>query len=335
MDRAVFEAWSHTLGVSLEEKGLTVLPMGGGAHAARHAPIRTEILTGVSNRTGIPHLFVLDRDERGQQEIAGLTEQLGNRLHVFTRREIENYLLDPTAILAAIRDKHRDDAQIRERVEAARSEDITEAIEEAASGLFGLVLMKRIRAEVGGLRDGFLPRDKVSRLAAHARQDDLPDLVLRSIEATSADRIAELNVVDLVRTQREELERDWADASKHVLLAPGEEIVTRVFGRFGARYSKRTDAVRIAEAMSIDAIDPRGGSHHIASRWIDRNPLGLLFSSFHAISEPDAEPDGWRCPRKAARMLVHAVAFPVPGSVSSRSFGSTPSAAASLRIVLG
>lgn len=255
-DRDVVVTWSRTLETSLDEHNVTVLSMGGGRHAERQAPARSEVLEGVSAQSPIPHLFLLDRDERSMAEVENLQRQLGERLRVLERREVENYLLVPQAVIAAIAEKHRDDAPVRERVEAATPEEAERLIHATADGLFGLVLLKRIRAELGGLRDGLLPTEVVTELAARARDPDLALLVRQAVEGQVADRISDLGITELVQSQREALEREWADKERHAWLAPGEEVLTSMFRHFGSEFNKRTDAPRIARAMPAEDIDP-------------------------------------------------------------------------------
>src|SRR3712207_9272294 len=45
--RAVLHAWSETLGMSLEERNVTVLHMEGGDYAEGKARVRSEILEGI------------------------------------------------------------------------------------------------------------------------------------------------------------------------------------------------------------------------------------------------------------------------------------------------
>src|SRR5207253_10751768 len=81
-DKDTFNAWSETLGTPLAERNVTVIPMGGGAHAERGAPIRSQVLADISLRAPIPHRFVLDRDERSDAEIERLNKARGERCHI-------------------------------------------------------------------------------------------------------------------------------------------------------------------------------------------------------------------------------------------------------------
>jgi hypothetical protein len=147
--------------------------MDGGEHADRKARVRSDVLIGISQRSPIPHLFVVEGDEHSQAEINRLQGALGDRLHPLSSREIENYLLVPRALLAAIRLKYRDNAPIGERIDATTEEEVKELIRTTADELYGLILLKRIRAEIAGLAGGMLTRELTSGLAAEAHRDTL------------------------------------------------------------------------------------------------------------------------------------------------------------------
>jgi hypothetical protein len=98
--------WSNTIGMSLEDYNITILTMGGGERARLDAPVRSDVVIGISSRAQIPHVFVFDRDERDEGEISAVKATLGVRVHFLERRELENYLLVPRAILAALRKKY-------------------------------------------------------------------------------------------------------------------------------------------------------------------------------------------------------------------------------------
>lgn len=202
----------------------------------------------------MPHLFVLDKDERSKTEVTNLTDQLGERVHLLERRELENYLLVPGALLAAIRDKHKDDAVIVGRVESATTEEVTSVIQTTADNLFALVLVKRIRAELGGLRGGLIPRELVTTLAQMVNQKNFSRVVRREIGARLATHLGRLNVEQIIKSERARLNREWKSERDRLSLAPGDEIVSTVFHHFGSEYRKPSDTVRIARAMAAGDI---------------------------------------------------------------------------------
>src|SRR5438874_13225879 len=102
-------------------------------YAQRGARIRSEVLGGISHGAeSVPHFFLRDREERSQTEIRELEQELGDRVHILAARELENYLLVPHALLAAIRSKCRDDAPTVEKVQATSVEEIEQLVQAAA-----------------------------------------------------------------------------------------------------------------------------------------------------------------------------------------------------------
>ncbi len=254
-DRDVVQAWSEKLGVNLAEHNITILPMGGGEQVERGARMRSDILTGISQKAPVPHIFLLDRDERSDAEIQRLQQSLGDHVHFLQKREIENYLLAPRAILAALKDKYSDNAAILEQVEASNPEQIERILHSTASGLYGLVLLKRIRNEIGGLVGGFLPRDLVAALATHAQERDLLKRLRTAIRERVSSHLIGIDFRNIVKAQKATLDAIWSDAPRHVALAPGEELVAALFRHFGGDYKKPQDTVRIAKMMEADEID--------------------------------------------------------------------------------
>lgn len=253
-DRGVLYAWGEELGKSLEESNVTVLPMGGGDFAEGKARVRSEILEGISERSPVPHLLVLDSDERSPAEIEKLQRDLDERVEVLERREIENYLMVPRALLEAIREKHSDDASIVARTEQSSTEEVRDLIDTAAAGLYGVVLLKRIRAALEGLKGGLLPSDVAVGLAPQAHRADLARLLRGRIKARINDHLTALDIDAAVQSEKEALDIQWSDSEKRLHLAPGEEILAAVFNHFGSEYKKSRDAVRIARLMRVDEI---------------------------------------------------------------------------------
>jgi hypothetical protein len=253
-DRGVFYAWSETLEMSLEESNVTVLPIGGGDFAGGKARVRSEILEGISEKAPVPHLLVLDSDERGSTEIESLQRDLGDKVKLLERREIENYLMVPRALLEAIRKKHANDAPIMERIDDSSIEEVQRLIETTADSLYGVVLLKRIRAALEGLKGGLFPRYVADDMASLAHRKDLPRLLRGKMRARVSHYLADVDLDTLVGSEREALDQEWSNPEKRLHLAPGEEILAAVFHRFGSDYKKPGDTVRIAKEMSADDI---------------------------------------------------------------------------------
>ncbi len=254
-DRDVITTLSEKLDMNVAERNINVLPMGGGKHAERGAPIRSDLLNKISGKATVPHLFLLDRDERSKVEIRNLETQLGDKVHIFHSRELENYLLGPRAILAALKEKHRDDQVKMEHLAGITDEQIQQLIVSAANDLYGIVLIKRIQCEIGGLREGLLPKEAIPALAPHASDPELSTLILQEIKIRFEGHVASIQLDAIIALEKEALDASWAIPENRLQLAPGEEILTEVFCKLGSEYHKPKDTARIARAMYPDEID--------------------------------------------------------------------------------
>jgi hypothetical protein len=228
--------------------------MGGGSEATRGTRARSDVLEGISQKAPVPHLFVLDRDERNQAEITKIQQSLGERIFILQRRELENYLLEPSALLEAIRSKHMDDVTITEKIGASSKDEVGKIIRTTADSLYNLVLMKRIRAELAGLRGGLLPREAVIDLSHKVNYKNFPRIIRREIESRISDHLDELKISEIVDRVKFHLDVDWANPSQRSWIAPGEELMAAVFHHFGSEYKKPNDTIRIAREMSNDEI---------------------------------------------------------------------------------
>ena len=197
-DERVLSAWSESLGTAFAERNVTVLPMGGGEHAPRGAPIRSDVLQGISQRSPIPHLFIIDRDERGTAEIEGLRQTLGERVCILGRRELENYLLVPRAIRAAIRCKCQNSPPVLEKIERTTDDELAKLMNETAKSLYSIILLKRIRAELGGLQGGFLPRQLLAELVRHANDPKLWELIRDRVQTRNSEQLDRVNIESIV-----------------------------------------------------------------------------------------------------------------------------------------
>jgi predicted ATP-dependent endonuclease of OLD family len=253
-DQKVLELWGDKLGLSLEEHNITAVSMGGGSDAVRGTRVRSDVLEGISQKAPVPHLFILDRDERSQAEITKIQEVLEGRVYLLQRRELENYLLAPRALLAAIRSKHSDDAIITEKVDASSKDGVSKIIQTTADSLYDLVLMKRVRAELAGLKGGLLTREAVAELSHKVNYKHFHRIIHRKIETRVSEHLDALKIDEIVDRVAFELGIDWADESHRIWIAPGEEIVAAVFHHFGSEYKKPNDTIRIAREMLSDEI---------------------------------------------------------------------------------
>lgn len=248
-DGKVLSTLASLLGSSLAERNIAVVPMGGSERIGQGARARSEVLEGISRNAPVPHMFIIDRDERSSNEVCKLHASIGEKLHVLQRRELENYLFDPYAIRQAILSKHQDHEAIVDCVEQTSNEQVEILVREAAEQLRGLVMLKRIRAEVAGLKGGLMTRDIGERLSSRADGPNLAEALREELRSRVEKHLVELELDAIVSEQKEALNSEWTGTEVHKNLAPGAEVLEAVFEHFGSSYDKSKDARRIAQYL--------------------------------------------------------------------------------------
>ena len=213
------------------------------------------MLTAISQKSPVPHLVVIDHDERSKAEVTALQTSLADKVHLLRRREMENYLLVPRAIIAALSDKYADNDVVLDGVQAATPDSIQSMIERVAASLFGIVLLKRIRSELGGLEGGLLSRAMLPELVGRANHADLARHIIGRIQARVADCLSKADIARMVEEQKVALLEEWSDEERRLELAPGEEIISAIYASVGGTYEKPSDTVRIAKRLQVDEID--------------------------------------------------------------------------------
>lgn len=251
-DKDTLIALAETMGMSLVSKNISVLLMQGGTYAHRTAPIRSQLLEEMSGKAPVPHLFLLDRDERGDNEILKLEARLKNRVHFLTMRELENYLLVPRALLCALKAKHADNPPLLQTIATTTEDQVQQIISQTADNLYGIVLLKRIRTNIGGLQDGLFPVDALPTLLLYVETPKLGARIRTEIETRNSQYITGLDIESIVASTKQALDALWAVPENRLSLSPGQELLEAVYQAVGSGYRKTEDAVRIAREMKTE-----------------------------------------------------------------------------------
>jgi hypothetical protein len=252
-DRDVITVLAATLGLNLLELNIAILPIGGASNSAQ-MPARSDVLKKISAESPVPHVFLMDRDERSKSDIDRLKSEVGEQLHVLHRREIENYLLVPRAIRETLRIRCQSNAESLRRLETTTEDQIASWIQQAAMGLKQQTLLKRVRNEVDGLPGGFLPRDMIPDLVSLPQNKQFPVAVSRAVRKRLLDSFNALQLETLVERETKRIETDWEKAASRLRCAPGEEILDFVYHQFEVRFRK-TDSAKIAAQLKSSEID--------------------------------------------------------------------------------
>lgn len=241
-DEAVLRVLAATLRLNLSRANVGFVAIGGARNFAYFA---AETTLGFLTRRRVEMWFVLDRDERGDADVARL-EDLGGpnaTVHVLARRELENYLASPAAIAQFIGDKR---ALGRLDGGVPPVKDVEASLLEAAEELKGLAIAKH--AEAALCRPAYPPRLAEDGVGNVSQQlyDTLKEL---------ADEIAARaeSVDATVEAIRESIDAVWA--AERLGLCPGDVLLDTVCQSYGVRYRKnRGDGARLAAHVSGQAI---------------------------------------------------------------------------------
>jgi hypothetical protein len=248
-DEDVLQVWFPEV---LRNPRVAVL-RGRGGENARHADQFAEWLAG-ADRAGLRRvLYLRDRDELAPEVLARLTRS--RSVHVLQQREIENYLLDPDAIVDVIR------PLAPPGTPAPDASAITAALNSAAENLRQRIVINRVARRVAPARQ--LMDTKLRQRLADDGVDmtKFTDAVIERL-MTPADLTAQ------IAAAWKEAETDVASNTGEALLeiAPGEEILDVLFLQFtGRHYDKRVHGPAIAAAMEprFSAVD----GWHARLRW--------------------------------------------------------------------
>lgn len=230
-DEAILAKW---FGPLLRSTDTEVVASTVGGAGARWAPILDSWLhapPAVARRIR----FLRDRDELTSAEVAKLADMTG--VLVLARREIENYLLEPSSVLAYM-------ASLDEMATAPITvEDLEIAWRERADALRPLLIAKRVVAEV--LQQWSVVRSQARELVAGLERPDADSLIaaLQSVVEVPPD--AEFNVRSAWNAHAADLDHSWEANWRS--LAPGAELLEAALGLIGRRYRKVRDAARLAE----------------------------------------------------------------------------------------
>ncbi|MFB7949107.1 AAA family ATPase [Kitasatospora phosalacinea] len=229
-DKAVLDVW---FAEQLRHPRVAVLAGGGGADA-RQADLLARWLADADRLEERRVLFVRDRDELPEGEVARLEKQ-GN-VFVLPVREVENLLLDAQAVARFVNAEHGNDDVTSGQAEAV--------LRRAADALEGTVVLKRVLAGLAPVRPtdnrlrGELARaraDAEGTAAAVTARIPLREDVEQGIHRAWAEHTT---------TVRQAWDADWRD------LAPGADVLdTALKELLGRGYRKATDGPALARLI--------------------------------------------------------------------------------------
>jgi hypothetical protein len=243
-DEAVIRQWAATLHKDLSQANVGFVVMGGVRNFAHYA---AESILAILTKRQVKVWMVVDRDEQEDDEVRRLQEGLDNngRLVVLTRRELENFMLDPSILNRMILLKR--DLQ-GARGDVFSDDDVVRALDACADELKTLAIAKRVHRVL--CSTVYPPRavDYGGTDVATGVRDELKTMIGEL-------DIAMARVDQVVAEKTQQVEQLW-EAGKKLEVVPGDLLLDHVFQRFGVRFKKERDSERLA-ALTPEHLIPR------------------------------------------------------------------------------
>ncbi len=241
IDEGVIREWASTLRVNLSQHNVGFVHMGGARNFTHYA---SEATLSLLTKRQVQMWFILDRDERNERDVSKLQriESENVKVNVLQRRELENYLLSPRAIAAFILLKQNlSGSKISDEPpsESMISTVIDECAEQLRQAVVDKQTVKAICSPIYPNVDGILEsKDGGS--------------TIERIEVELNRLIAELEgaketIVSLHDHTTEKITQRWS--SNKLEIIPGDVLLNSVCSRFGVRFRKENDSVRLARLM--------------------------------------------------------------------------------------
>ncbi|MGJ5176557.1 ATP-dependent nuclease [Bradyrhizobium oligotrophicum] len=245
-DEQVIRELARILDINLGQLNVGFIQMRGVRNISHYAA--AEVVSFLTKRR-VKLWFLVDSDESGNVHFLRLKDDFGDkaRVHVLRRRELENYLLSPTANVSHILGRLRfvDDPHCSKPSVV----EFSTKIEECADKLKHLAIWKRV---VASTRKPFYPYGDLK--AVPKAIDEMKTVCreaytkLKDDMAAAADQIeASCDAAAL------EIDQKWSEQKLDIV--PGSALLDEIYKSYGLRFDKMRDGVAIASYMQRDDID--------------------------------------------------------------------------------
>jgi hypothetical protein len=192
--------------------------------------------------------FLIDRDERDDSEVEALQKLFGDKavVKVLGKREVENYLICPRAIVEFIKLKQQSSGKM-DGVQPTESE-VIKTIEESAENLKQIAIDKRV-AKI--LCKPVFPSHKrifeENNVDINSKVSDEIRLMIEQLEESKS------KLQDVYEEQSEQVNTIWK--AQKLSLVPGDLLLDMVCQKYGVRFKKERDGARLAALLNEGEID--------------------------------------------------------------------------------
>ena len=248
LDEEILRTWAVTLGVNLSQHNIGFVTMEGVFNQTYYA---AEATLDFLSKKQIQTWFLIDRDERDQQQIDRIKQPLSGKAHVkvLNKREIENYLFVSRAIAQFLREKGQASG-LEATTENITEEAIQQQLDTCVEACKQHVIEKRIAARLPALR--------FEREALFPKKPKSGDLVTRSMQEferlTTLLSEAKAQFSQIAKEEAATIEARWP--TERMNIVQGDALLDAVFQVYGLRFNKSRDGAALAALMTDEEIDP-------------------------------------------------------------------------------
>ncbi len=247
-DEDIIREWASTLAVNLSSANVGFVHMGGVRNFTHFAAEST--LSFLTKRQ-VQMWFILDRDEKDDSEVVKLQELMGNKSKVIIlkKREIENYLICPRAIMEFINLKRKLSGQTSNG-ELLDEADIVKKIQECSENLKDLSIEKRVLKIV--CKPCYPPTREITATGKKVKgiQDKATNIISDMIKELEE---AKNSTEAIYKEQCALVDNDWP--TKKLNVVPGSRLLDMVCQQYGVRFKKDRDGSRLAALFQQEEID--------------------------------------------------------------------------------
>jgi len=244
IDEDVIRNWAFICGVNLVQASVGFIHMDGVRNFTHYA--RKNTIEFLCKRR-VSVFFMIDRDEKEHDDIEKLFEQLGDRkrLRILNKRQLENYLLCPRAIVEFIKEKYRLGEKGQKNVDLT---EIEKAIDRCADKLKEVAIKNRVEKEV----------DDIIYFRPNAKSDSTIPWVerLKNKVTNQNQKLTELledNLEKIIQEKTTLVETKWKDSKLDIV--PGDKLLEDLCESLGRQFNKKTDSAKLASHMKKNEID--------------------------------------------------------------------------------
>lgn len=245
-DEDILHEWASILGVNFSQANVGFIHMGGVRNFTHYA---TENILSFLTRRQVKLWFLMDRDEKDDEDVAKIKARLGDKAIsiVLSKREIENYLLKPRPIIEFIKLKRHlanmsiDDPSLMEPT-------MVEKIDQCCDKLKQVAVDKRVAKIV--CQPIFPSRECLFEKSEEPINNRLTAEINRSVQILEE---IKKKTGKILEEQSEFVNSNWK--INKLSLIPGDILLDMIAKEFSVRFNKEKDSSRLASLMNESEID--------------------------------------------------------------------------------